>query len=297
MRQHDDFEVSGQGDELLERAVDELRRPLRVNADLFDARVMDEVLRAPTGLGERLASFARPRTFRISPLVALAAGLLFAVSMAGSVSTFFPRRSSYRSARARVRHLARRSSSSDLPPRTPRASRSWVISTTGIRRRHRCAPRPRAECGRGSADTTRPSPVCVRCRWQGVAARSRRAESNRRRFRRAELRPHRRRARSAMNHCSLALFAVAALSIAPAALLAQDARLDARLDPRTRDAVVTVVDSARAEGIPSEPLVQKALEGRASMRTDLAFSLPYASLPASSGMRTPRSVRRRRKPR
>lgn len=64
-----------------------------------------------------------------------------------------------------------------------------------------------------------------------------------------------------MNHCSLALFAAAALSIAPAALLAQDARLDARLDPRTRDAVVTVVDSARAEGIPSEPLVQKALEG------------------------------------
>lgn len=90
MRQHDDFEVSGQGDELLERAVDELRRPLRVNADLFDARVMDEVLRAPTGLGERLASLARPRTFRISPLVALAAGLLFAVSMAGSVLYILP---------------------------------------------------------------------------------------------------------------------------------------------------------------------------------------------------------------
>ena len=48
---------------------------------------------------------------------------------------------------------------------------------------------------------------------------------------------------------------------APALLRAQDARLDARLDAHTRDAVVTLIDSARAEGIPSEPLVQKALEG------------------------------------
>ncbi len=48
---------------------------------------------------------------------------------------------------------------------------------------------------------------------------------------------------------------------APALLRAQDARLDARLDARTRDAVVAYIDSARAEGIPSEPLVQKALEG------------------------------------
>ncbi|MEP7066113.1 MAG: hypothetical protein ABI889_08790 [Gemmatimonadota bacterium] len=58
------------------------------------------------------------------------------------------------------------------------------------------------------------------------------------------------------------LFALAALLMcAPAALSAQDSRLDARLDARTREAVVTLIDSARAEGIPSEPLVQKALEG------------------------------------
>jgi len=64
-----------------------------------------------------------------------------------------------------------------------------------------------------------------------------------------------------MTRRSLALFAAAAISLAPAVLRAQDARLDARLDARTRDAVVSLIDSARAEGIPSEPLVQKALEG------------------------------------
>lgn len=61
-------------------------------------------------------------------------------------------------------------------------------------------------------------------------------------------------------HRSLSLL-VTALMLAPVALPAQDARLDARLDAHTRDAVVSLIDSARAEGVPSEPLVQKALEG------------------------------------
>jgi hypothetical protein len=64
-----------------------------------------------------------------------------------------------------------------------------------------------------------------------------------------------------MTNRSLALFALAAACCAPAALRAQDTRLDARLDARTRDAVVALIDSARADGIPGEPLVQKALEG------------------------------------
>ena len=59
----------------------------------------------------------------------------------------------------------------------------------------------------------------------------------------------------------LSLLSLALALGAPTALRAQDARLDARLDARTRDAVVAVVDSARGAGIPSEPLVQKALEG------------------------------------
>jgi hypothetical protein len=102
MRQHDDFEGTEPGDDVLERAVDELRRPLRVNAALFDARVMDELLRTPTGLRERVESLVRPRMFRISPLVALAAGLLFAVSIAGSVLYVLPS-----SPRARERSIAR----------------------------------------------------------------------------------------------------------------------------------------------------------------------------------------------
>jgi hypothetical protein len=39
------------------------------------------------------------------------------------------------------------------------------------------------------------------------------------------------------------------------------ARLDNRLDPRTREAVERLIDSARAVGVPPEPLVDKALEG------------------------------------
>jgi hypothetical protein len=64
-----------------------------------------------------------------------------------------------------------------------------------------------------------------------------------------------------MTNGLLALLALAAVLCVPATLRAQDARLDARLDARTRDAVVVLIDSARTEGIPGEPLVQKALEG------------------------------------
>jgi hypothetical protein len=90
MRQHDEFDSMKQGDDVLERVVDELRRPLRVNSALFDARVMDEVLRAPSRWRERIASLTRPRTFRVSPLMALAAGLLFAVTVVGSVLYVMP---------------------------------------------------------------------------------------------------------------------------------------------------------------------------------------------------------------
>jgi len=90
MHPHDDLEGAERNEDVLERTIDELRRPLRVNAALFDARVMDEVLRGPSGLRERIASFARPRTVRISPLTALAAGLLFAITVAGSVLYVLP---------------------------------------------------------------------------------------------------------------------------------------------------------------------------------------------------------------
>jgi len=55
---------------------------------------------------------------------------------------------------------------------------------------------------------------------------------------------------------------IAILLVCPPALLqAQDRRLPDRLDPVTASSVQGLVDSARGAGLPTEPLVQKALEG------------------------------------
>lgn len=59
------------------------------------------------------------------------------------------------------------------------------------------------------------------------------------------------------------LFMLAALAL-PLRLAAQEARvgrLEGRLDSETRDAVLRTLDSARTRGLPTEPLVDKALEG------------------------------------
>jgi hypothetical protein len=58
----------------------------------------------------------------------------------------------------------------------------------------------------------------------------------------------------------LALPASCAAVFVSVAAAAQDPRLD-RLSPEIRAPVVTLVDSARAVGLPVEPLVQRALEG------------------------------------
>jgi len=52
-----------------------------------------------------------------------------------------------------------------------------------------------------------------------------------------------------------------ALLLAAGPLHAQDPRLEGRLDEDTRRAVLLLTDSARAAGLPVEPLIQKALEG------------------------------------
>jgi hypothetical protein len=54
---------------------------------------------------------------------------------------------------------------------------------------------------------------------------------------------------------------LALLLLIPAVAAAQDARLTERLDTATAASVQQVVDSARRAGLPTEPLVQKALEG------------------------------------
>ena len=85
MRQHDDSNAELDGDDVIERAAAELNRPLRIDAALFDARVMDEVLRRPAGLRARILDLTRPRSFSASPLAALAAALVVAVAIGGSV--------------------------------------------------------------------------------------------------------------------------------------------------------------------------------------------------------------------
>jgi hypothetical protein len=56
------------------------------------------------------------------------------------------------------------------------------------------------------------------------------------------------------------VLAVAAALVRPLGAQAGDPRL-ARLDPAVRPVVAALVDSARAAGLPTEPLVQRALEG------------------------------------
>lgn len=53
-----------------------------------------------------------------------------------------------------------------------------------------------------------------------------------------------------------------ALVLLPAAAnVSDDQRLAGRLDDRTREAVMAVLDAARRDGLPTEPLIDKALEG------------------------------------
>ena len=54
-----------------------------------------------------------------------------------------------------------------------------------------------------------------------------------------------------------------ACCVSLAAVLAQDARLSARLDKPTLTAVTAIVDSARVSKLPTAPLIDKALEGAA----------------------------------
>ncbi|MGQ0639277.1 MAG: hypothetical protein ACT4P6_00660 [Gemmatimonadaceae bacterium] len=66
----------------------------------------------------------------------------------------------------------------------------------------------------------------------------------------------------------LATLATLAFSTTAAAQLqSADERLAGRLDASTREQVVALVDSLKSEGLPTEPLVDRALEG-ASKRAD-----------------------------
>ena len=59
------------------------------------------------------------------------------------------------------------------------------------------------------------------------------------------------------------LLAAVAAAAVPHAVVAQDPDPLSRLDPTTRFAVEVIVDSARVAGVPTRPLVLKALQGAA----------------------------------
>lgn len=58
---------------------------------------------------------------------------------------------------------------------------------------------------------------------------------------------------------ALVTFALASAALAPAG--AQDPRIGTRLDAPSRAAIAALVDSARAQGIPVAPLMEKVYEG------------------------------------
>jgi hypothetical protein len=84
---------------------------------------------------------------------------------------------------------------------------------------------------------------------------------------------------------SLVLLAMAVLA-RPAA--GQDARLQGRLDSATLRWVTAYIDSSRAEGLPEEPLVQKALEGASKGATGDRITAAVRNLGAI--MRTARGA-------
>jgi hypothetical protein len=84
-----------------------------------------------------------------------------------------------------------------------------------------------------------------------------------------------------------ALVTCVVLGLLPAGLSAQDARLASRLDPRTRLEVQQVVDSAKRVGLPTEPLLDKALEG-AAKRAD-GGRIVWAVRTLAGGLQTARA--------
>ena len=60
---------------------------------------------------------------------------------------------------------------------------------------------------------------------------------------------------------TMRIFVLIGLIGLPLRLVAQDARLNGKLDGETQAAVMRTLDSAQTRGLPLEPLVDKALEG------------------------------------
>ncbi len=81
-----------------------------------------------------------------------------------------------------------------------------------------------------------------------------------------------------MRHTLLCSALLLAAGLGSVPLAAQDARLAARLPTGTRLAVERLMDSARAGGLPTEPLVRKALEGESKGADSARIVSAVASL-------------------
>jgi hypothetical protein len=62
-------------------------------------------------------------------------------------------------------------------------------------------------------------------------------------------------------HRAIGLLALLLLAVAPARVVAQSEKLAGRFPPAAEATLRSIVDSAHAQGLPTEPLVQRALEG------------------------------------
>jgi hypothetical protein len=71
---------------------------------------------------------------------------------------------------------------------------------------------------------------------------------------------------------------LALIVLIPLGVDAQDVRLDAVLDGATRVSVQAVIDSAQQRGLPTEPLVQKALEGARKSAESTSIARAVAAL-------------------
>ena len=91
----------------------------------------------------------------------------------------------------------------------------------------------------------------------------------------------------------IALVLTGALTLSGYVWQAGDPRLSNRLDRDTRVAVDAIIDAARKAGVPTEPLVDRALEG-ASKRATGRMIIAVVRIVPSSASRITVHVRRRR---
>ena len=251
-----------ESDEVIQRVARTLRgETVRVTAD-FDARAMQRVreesqIIVVPGLWRWMT---RSRTIKLSPLgaLAVAAGLAGVVTLAARRDDGGRNLSTVPAGEVVGAPSAQMMEFVFVNPSASSVSivgdfNDWEEGGSPLQR-----VRKGEGCGRSRSPGARPIPLYFRGRRHEVGRRPVRAANARGRFRPAKLRDHGGR-RDDMKRLGPA---VMVLALVAGRVEAQDARL-ARLDRRVQKEVAALVDTARSLGIPSEPVVDKALEGAA----------------------------------